>query len=58
MDYETFREDDRTLRAVEMDFIVIGESANHIPAEFEKTNLDIPYLAQYFDEDAQKKVSE
>ena len=30
MDYGTFRDDERTIRAVEMNFIIIGESANHI----------------------------
>ncbi|MDD2921487.1 MAG: DUF86 domain-containing protein [Anaerolineales bacterium] len=43
MDYETFCGDDRTIRAVEMNFIIIGESANHIPEEFEEANLDIPW---------------
>ena len=43
MDYETFRGDDRTIRAVEMNFIIIGESANHIPEEFEESQLGIPW---------------
>ncbi len=43
MDYETFSEDDRTIRAVEMNFIMIGESANHIPEEIEETHSDIPW---------------
>ena len=29
MDYSTFKEDDKTIRAVEMNFIIIGEAANH-----------------------------
>jgi uncharacterized protein with HEPN domain len=43
MDYETFHNDDRTIRAVEMNFIIIGESANHISEDFEESNLDIPW---------------
>lgn len=43
MDYETFRSDDRTIRAVEINFIIIGESANHIPEELEETHSDIPW---------------
>jgi uncharacterized protein with HEPN domain len=31
MDYETFKEDDKSIRAVEMNFIIIGEAANQIP---------------------------
>ena len=42
-DYEVFCEDDRTIRAVEMNFIIIGESANHISEEFEESHLDIPW---------------
>jgi uncharacterized protein with HEPN domain len=30
MDYETFKEDDKAVRAVEMNFIIIGEAANQI----------------------------
>jgi uncharacterized protein with HEPN domain len=43
MDYESFRDDDRTIRAVEMNFIIIGESANHISDGVEEANLDIPW---------------
>ena len=28
MNYETFKEDDKSIRAVEMNFIIIGEAAN------------------------------
>ena len=28
MDYATFKEDDKCVRAVEMNFIIIGEAAN------------------------------
>ena len=43
MDYEFFCRDDRTIQAVEMNFIIIGESANHIPEEFEEEHLEIPW---------------
>ena len=43
MDFDTFREDARTVRAVEMNFIVIGESANQIPAAVEEKYPDIPW---------------
>lgn len=43
MDYGTFRDDERTIRAVEMNFIIIGESANHISEEFGEFHLDIPW---------------
>jgi len=28
MDFETFKKDDKAIRAVEMNFIIIGEAAN------------------------------
>ena len=31
MDYEAFQEDDKFVRAVAMNFIVIGKTANQIP---------------------------
>jgi uncharacterized protein with HEPN domain len=43
MNYESFCEDDRSIRAVEMDFIIIGESANQIPAEVEENYPEIPW---------------
>ena len=36
MDYETFKKDDKCIRAVEMNFIIIGEAANQIPEEIEE----------------------
>jgi uncharacterized protein with HEPN domain len=30
MDYEAFKKDDKSVRAVEMNFIIIGEAANQI----------------------------
>ena len=43
MDYEDFREDDKAVRAVEMNFIIIGEAANQIPEEVEETYPAIPW---------------
>jgi uncharacterized protein with HEPN domain len=43
MDYETFKEDDKAIRAVEMNFIIIGEAANQIPAEIEEKYITIPW---------------
>lgn len=43
MDFETFRDDDRTIRAVEMNFIIIGEAASLIPDEVTEKHIDIPW---------------
>ena len=43
MDFETFREDDKAIRAVEMNFIIIGEAANQIPEEVEEKHINIPW---------------
>jgi uncharacterized protein with HEPN domain len=43
MDYEDFREDDKAVRAVEMNFIIIGEAANQIPEEIEEQYTAIPW---------------
>lgn len=43
MDYVTFREDDKAIRAVEMNFIIIGEAANQIPEEIEEKHINIPW---------------
>ena len=43
MDYETFKEDDKAIRAVEMNFIIIGEAANQIPEEIEEKYITIPW---------------
>jgi len=42
MDYESFREDDRTVRAIEMNFIIIGEAANQVSEEIEDKYPAIP----------------
>ena len=43
MDYESFREDDKSIRSVEMNFIIIGEAANQIPEEIEEKYSEIPW---------------
>jgi len=43
MDYETFKTDDKSVRAVEMNFIIIGEAANQIPDEVEEKYPSIPW---------------
>jgi len=43
MDYEAFKEDDKSIRAVEMNFIIIGEAANQIPEEIEEKYTMIPW---------------
>lgn len=44
MDYQAFANDVKTLKAVELDFIVIGEAANQIPDEVEDANQQVPWL--------------
>ena len=43
MDYETFKKDEKTIRAVEMNLIIIGEAANQIPEEIEEKYSFIPW---------------
>jgi uncharacterized protein with HEPN domain len=43
MDYETFQADEKTVRAVEMNFIIIGEAASQIPDEVEEAHPHIPW---------------
>ncbi len=43
MDFETFKDDDMAVRAVEMNFIIIGEAANQIPEEIEEKYTAIPW---------------
>ena len=49
MDYETFKEDDKSIRAVEMNFIIIGEAAQGIPEEIEEkyTTISMEYYARH-----------
>lgn len=43
MDYEAFKADNKSIRAVEMNFIIIGEAANQIPADVEEKYTEIPW---------------
>lgn len=43
MDYLTFKEDAKSIRAVEMNFIIIGEAANQIPEDIEEKHPAIPW---------------
>lgn len=43
MVFDTFRQDEKTIRAVEMDFIIIGECAAQIPEELKKEHPHIPW---------------
>jgi uncharacterized protein with HEPN domain len=43
LDFEAFKEDDKAIRAVEMNFIIIGEAANQIPEEIEEKYITIPW---------------
>ena len=43
MDFESFRMDNKTIRSVEMNFIIIGEAANQIPEEIEEKDSQIPW---------------
>jgi uncharacterized protein with HEPN domain len=43
MDFTSFKEDAKSIRAVEMNFIIIGEAANQIPEEIEEAYPAIPW---------------
>jgi uncharacterized protein with HEPN domain len=43
MDYEPFKTDDKSVRAVEMNFIIIGEAAAQIPEDIEEKYSTIPW---------------
>ncbi len=43
MDAKSFRQDQKTVRAVEMNFIIIGEAAASIPDEIVEDNSDVPW---------------
>ncbi|GAB4427728.1 MAG: DUF86 domain-containing protein [Anaerolineales bacterium] len=43
MDFETFKRDDKTIRAVEMNFIIIGEAAGQVPQNVEEKYPAIPW---------------
>lgn len=43
MDFDSFSADTRTQKAVELDLIIIGEAATHIPDEIEQEYPQIPW---------------
>lgn len=43
MDYAAFKADDKSVRAVEMNFIIIGEAATQIPEDVEEKYSSIPW---------------
>jgi uncharacterized protein with HEPN domain len=43
MDFEAFSSDIKTVKAVELDLIVIGEAANQIPDCIQEENPQIPW---------------
>jgi uncharacterized protein with HEPN domain len=43
MDFASFQRDAKTQRAVELNFIIIGETAAQIPDEIEEQNPQIPW---------------
>jgi len=43
MDFETFRQDIKTIRAVELNLIIIGEAANALPDEIQETHPEVPW---------------
>ena len=43
LDFEAFHKDEKSIRAVEMNFVIIGESANQIPEEVEEKYPEIPW---------------
>jgi uncharacterized protein with HEPN domain len=63
MEFDTFQDDFRTIRAVELNFIIIGEAAGRIPDSVQTTHSEIPWsfmkalrnrlVHAYFDVDPQ-----
>ncbi len=43
MDFAAFRTDARTIKAVELDFIVIGEAATHVPDDVQQAHPEVPW---------------
>ncbi len=43
MDFEAFRADAKTVKAVELDLIIIGEATNQIPDQVQGENPQIPW---------------
>jgi uncharacterized protein with HEPN domain len=43
MAFDAFRYDTKTMRAVELDFIIIGEAASHIPEDIQRAHPEVPW---------------
>lgn len=43
MDFEAFQNDGKTIRAVEMNLIIIGEAAGQIPDDVQEAHSQIPW---------------
>jgi uncharacterized protein with HEPN domain len=43
MVFDAFRNDPKTIKAVELDFIIIGEAANHIPETVQAAHPEVPW---------------
>lgn len=43
MEYESFRQDIKTIRAVELNFIIIGEATSGIPDSIQEAHPEIPW---------------
>lgn len=43
MDFEFFKDDIKTIRAVELNFIIVGEAAALIPQEIQDAHPEIPW---------------
>ena len=43
MDFDTFREDERTIDAVVRNFEIIGEASRYVPDEFKSSHSHIPW---------------
>ena len=41
--FDVFRYDAKTMRAVELDFIIIGEAASHIPEDAQRAHPEVPW---------------
>ena len=42
-DFDAFRGDIKTIKAVELDFVVIGEAASHIPDDVQTAHPEVPW---------------
>ena len=43
LDFGAFRGDFRTIRAVELNLVIIGEAATHVPGEIQSAHSEIPW---------------